>query len=318
MILDVKGLKKTFKGKYGGTVAVDDVSFMIKEGECLGIVGESGSGKSTVANLIAGLIPADSGSVNFCGNEVCGKKGKAARKARKKMQMVFQNPNASFNPKIKLIKAIAEPLKYDDEFRKSNHDELVYEALENVGLKKEYAQKYAWEISGGECQRAAIARAIISKPKLILCDEVTSALDVSIQAQILKLIYELKSKLKTSYMFISHDLASVSSVCDKVAVMYKGSILEFGKTGEVVKDPKHPYTADLIDSALNPGKRALQSQNDDVETSACKYYSQCRKTSEECLNYDLPGFVNEESYSACIKYLRSHDQLQKTYINSAR
>ena len=301
MILNVTNLNKTFKGKYGETIAAQKVSFEIKEGECLGLVGESGSGKSTVANLVAGLIPANSGSVVFCGNEICGKKGKAVRDARKDMQMVFQNPKASFNPRIKLIDAIAEPLAYNGEYKKDDYEKMVYESLGSVGLKKEYAQKYAWEISGGECQRAAIARAIISKPKLILCDEITSALDVSIQAQILKLMYELKDKLKMSYMFISHDLASVSSICDKVAVMYKGSILEYGDTLEVVKNPKHPYTADLIESALKPGKRELTSKSVKTPSMGCKYYAFCKNASDECTKYDVPEFKKDFSYSACIK-----------------
>ena len=203
--------------------------------ECLGLIGESGSGKSTVANLAAGLRKPTSGQISFYGEH---------------MQMVFQNPLTSFSPKMKILDSVCEGLRYRTTMTRKEQEARAYEVLEMVGLKQEYAQKYSHELSGGECQRAAIGRAIMIKPQLLICDEVTSALDVSVQAQIIRLLHNLKREMKMSYLFISHDLALVSSICDRIAVMYEGGIVESGSVREVLDNPREDYTKKLLDAVL--------------------------------------------------------------------
>lgn len=282
MLLEANNLIKSFKLKSKKSIAVDDISFCVDHKECLGIIGESGSGKSTTANLIAGFYKPDSGKINFNGRDLLSLSKREQKRQRLDMQMVFQNPAESFNPKMKLIKAIMEPLEIRGGSSIAEMKERAMEALRMVGLKDEYAEKYGWQVSGGECQRAAIARAIVSRPKLLICDEVTSALDVSVQAQILKLLDTLREELDMSYIFISHDLASVSSICDRVAVMYKGSILEYGKTMDIVSSPKHPYTKDLLESVRNPGGSEIYERDDFGPISGCKYYKNCRVADKEC------------------------------------
>lgn len=234
-ILEIKNLNKKFRDGKKEFYAVRDVSFSIAEGECLGLIGESGSGKSTVANLAAGLIPPTSGEITFSGEH---------------MQMVFQDPLMSFSPKMKILDSLCEGLRYRTSMSRKEQEQRAYEVLDQVGLKQEYAQKYSYELSGGECQRAAIGRAIMIHPQLLICDEVTSALDVSVQAQIVRLLKNLREEMRMSYLFISHDLALVSSVCDRIAVMYEGRILEEGPVREILNHPKEDYTKKLLDAVL--------------------------------------------------------------------
>ncbi|MDD2478045.1 MAG: ABC transporter ATP-binding protein [Candidatus ainarchaeum sp.] len=299
MIMQVSNLTKTFTISGKKQIAVDKVNLSIKRGECLGLIGESGSGKSTIANLIAGLLKPDSGSIIFNSSEFVKASAKDLQIARKEMQMVFQNPQESFNPRMKLIGAISEPLIYQKKYKKSEIEQLVYGTLERVGLKGEYAAKYAWEISGGECQRAAIARAIIGNPKLILCDEITSALDVSVQAQIISLLHQLKEETDMSFLFISHDLAIVSSICDNVAVMYKGQIMESGDTLSLINNPLHPYTRDLIFNALKPGEKRIEKVSDcNGMINGCKYYEFCNISEKQCREIP-PEEVNMNSHIIC-------------------
>ena len=235
-ILVVNNLNKTFRSGKTELQAVKNVSFSINQGECLGLIGESGSGKSTVANLVSGLLSPSSGSVCFSG---------------KNLQMIFQDPMASFSPRMNILDSLCEGLRYRTNLSGKEREQRAYEVLEQVGLKKEYAHKYCYELSGGECQRAAIGRAIMIKPELLICDEATSALDVSVQAQIIRLLKKLADGMKMSYLFISHDLALVSSLCDKIAVMYHGEIVESGATREVMEHPKEEYTRLLLDSVLS-------------------------------------------------------------------
>ena len=300
MLLCVEGLTKTFKKKSKVSVAVNNVSFTVGSKECLGIIGESGSGKSTTANMIAGFYPPDSGSITFNDTDLLSLSKRKQRELRMDMQMVFQNPAESFNPKIKLLNAIMEPLDIRGGMTSDEKKAKVMEALNMVELKEEYACKYGWQISGGECQRAAIARAIVSRPKLLICDEVTSALDVSVQAQILKLLDNLRETLDMSYIFISHDLASVSSICDRVAVMYKGSVLEYGKTMDIVGTPRHPYTQDLLESVRNPGGQEIFERDEFPPEKGCKYYLNCRIADEECKSF-TPEASSEDSYCLCRK-----------------
>lgn len=250
MILKVDNLKKTFYKKNNHFTAVDDVSFNVDEGECLGIIGESGSGKSTVANMVAGLIPCDSGEMYFLDSKLPEKPSRTGQLMRKNMQMVFQNPVLSFNPKMTVFDSVAEGLRYNTKKTKKEIENLVYETLDMVDIPREYATKKSFELSGGESQRVAIARAIIIRPKLLICDEVTSSLDVSVQAQIIKLLYHLKCELDMSYIFISHDLALVSSICDRVIVMKNGQVVEQGYTKDILYNPQQDYTKMLIKSVL--------------------------------------------------------------------
>ena len=235
IILTVDKLNKTFHSRKKELHAVKDVTFSICQGECLGLIGESGSGKSTVAKLVSGLIKPSSGSVSFTG---------------KNMQMVFQDPMMSFSPRMTILDSLCEGVRYCTNLTRKEQEKRAYEVLEQVGLKKDYAPKYSCELSGGECQRAAIGRAIMIKPELLICDEVTSALDVSVQAQIIRLLKGLADEMKMSYLFISHDLALVSGLCDRVAVMYQGEIVEMGQVREVIDYPKEVYTKHLLDSVL--------------------------------------------------------------------
>ena len=241
-ILTAEHLKKVFRGreKYGkkgkDICAVEDVSFSLRKGESLGLIGESGSGKSTVAYMTAGLLKPTEGTIHFYGNY---------------MQMVFQDPIKSLNPHRTVLDNICEGLIY----RKNGKSmaeirKLALEAMDLVHLDRSYAGRKGRELSGGECQRATIARAILIKPELLICDEVTSALDVSVQAQIMELLSELKRQMGLSYLFISHDIALVSHFCDRVAVMYKGRIVEEGATGQVLEHPQEEYTKRLLKSVL--------------------------------------------------------------------
>lgn len=249
-ILQVEHLTKNFQDE-GGTAdnVVDDVSFSLYQGEKLAIIGESGSGKTTVANMVTRLIDTTAGRIILAGEDITHAEGKKLREAYKKMQMVFQTPIESFDPRCILGDGIAESLINNGMSKK----EAMVEAerlLEECDLSKEFSKRYPHEVSGGQCQRAAIARAIAIKPKLLILDEATSALDVTVQADILNLLNRLKEEMNMSYLFICHDIALVQSFCDRVLVMYQGKIIEGGKTDDVIKYPKNAYTKNLIDSVL--------------------------------------------------------------------
>lgn len=249
-VLSITGLTKTFKNKNRKFTAVNAVDIDILCGECVGLIGESGSGKTTIANIVAGLVQADAGEIIFQNKNLMNISGKELYEARSNMQMIFQNPRLSFNEKMTIFDSIMEGINYYTEFSKEDKIKRVYEAMEMVKLPKEYAGRYSFEISGGECQRAAIARAIIIRPRFLICDEITSALDVSVQSQIIKLLLELKEELGMSYLFISHDLALVKNFCNRAYVMYKGDIVEMNDTEQLFKEPKHEYTKLLIKSIL--------------------------------------------------------------------
>lgn len=247
-IIEALDISKTFKVKKQSVRAVDSVSFSIKKGECLGLIGESGSGKSTVAQIIAGFETADSGTLNYLNRDIDMKK--RDYKSRFGMQMIFQDPLSSLNPKMKIKKILSEAALYLSDMKEKDRLDRAAEVLELVRLPREYLEKYPYELSGGECQRAAIARSIMLKPQLLICDEITSALDVSVQAQILKIINDLKNREKVSILFITHDLLLVNSVCDNIAVMHQGRIVETGKTDEIIRNCKNEYTKQLMDSIL--------------------------------------------------------------------
>lgn len=248
-LLQVEHLKKVFASGKKSFTAVDDVSFTLKQGECLGIVGESGSGKSTIARMITRLLETTEGKVILLGEDITHIKGKELRRAYQKMQMVFQIPAESFDPRRTLGDGIGESLR-NMGLSKRETGKKVEELLVTCGLTPEYADRYPHEVSGGQCQRAAIARALAVDPLLLICDEATSALDVTVQKQVLELMIELKEKKNLSFLLICHDLALVQAFCDRVLVLHHGQAVETGTPVEIINHPKTEYTRNLIDSVL--------------------------------------------------------------------
>lgn len=247
-LLTVSGLTKDFpiKGSKSKIKAVAGVSFSLNAGQTLGVVGESGSGKSTLGRLVLRLLEPSSGKIIFDGQEISELNSKELRTARRQMQMVFQDPFASLNPRMTIQALIREPLdihKIGDEIERLD---MVKKIIGLVGLTEDALTRYPHEFSGGQRQRISIARAIITRPKLIVADEPVSALDVSIQSQILNLMLDLRKDLNLTYIFISHDLSVIQHIADKVAVMYLGKIVEFATVDEIFSNPQHPYTRALI------------------------------------------------------------------------
>jgi peptide/nickel transport system ATP-binding protein/oligopeptide transport system ATP-binding protein len=310
-LLRVSGLGKHFPlqaSSFGGgrqTIrAVHDVSFAIGRGETLGLVGESGCGKSTTARLVLRLIEPSSGSILLDGAELRQFNAGALKKARQRMQIVFQDPMGSLNPRRTVGQSIAEPLIVNG-WKRRAIEERVQELMEEVELPPEYVQRYPHEFSGGQRQRIAIARALALKPDLVIADEPVSALDASIQSQILNLLERLKHENQLAYLFISHDLSVVRHICDKVAVMYLGEIVEQGSTAEVYNSPKHPYTRALLRAIPVPGSNpspveplegSLPSAID--PPSGCPFASRCRHVMEQCLTQKPPAFAISPSHSA--------------------
>lgn len=253
-ILEVSCISKTFhQANLLPIQAVRDVSLTVGEHECVGLVGESGCGKSTLARLITRLDTPDNGSIVLCGADITRSTGTALKRAYRNIKMIFQEPRSSFDPRLTLGESIQEALKpclLSSRARAQECESILAE----VGLNAGFAHAYPRDVSGGECQRAAIARAIVSKPRLLICDEATSALDVSVQAQILQLLRSLGTKNGMSFLFISHDLALVSSICQRVYVMYGGEIVEHGATNQIIHAPQSDYTRRLIASAMTMDK----------------------------------------------------------------
>ena len=251
-ILKVENLTKVFtrKGQPDFT-AVDHIGFELYPGECIGLIGESGSGKTTVVNMITRLVDATEGRVILDGDDIIQMSGKELRRAYQKMQMVFQTPTDSFDPRCTLGDGIGESLRNSGMSRADTKKEVA-RLLTECGLTPEFADRYPHEVSGGQCQRAAIARALAVKPKLLICDEATSSLDVTIQKEIIALLNELRTQhgAELSILFICHDIALVQQFCSRVLVLYKGKIVEQGVPNDVIRDPKDPYTKRLIDSIL--------------------------------------------------------------------
>jgi oligopeptide transport system ATP-binding protein len=260
VLVEVRGLKKYFPIKSGivfqrevaAVKAVDGVSFDIYEGETLGLVGESGCGKSTTGRTILQLHRATAGSVKFEGEELTTLQGEALRKMRRKMQMIFQDPYASLNPRMSVGRIVAEPLVVHNIGTKKEREERVAELLELVGLNPYFVRRYPHEFSGGQRQRIGLARALALNPKFIVADEPISALDVSIQAQVVNLLQKLQEDLGLTYLFIAHDLSMVRHLCNRVAVMYLGKIVEIADSEELYTNPLHPYTQALLSAVPVP------------------------------------------------------------------
>ena len=251
VLLKAEHLKKYFKSPHGTVKAVDDVSLEIYEGETLALVGESGCGKSTLGRVILNLITPTSGTVTFDGTDITALHGKTLRNMRAQMQLVFQDPFSSLDPRFTVGQIIAEPLQ-NLGLSKQEQQKRVLELMDRVSLQPEHYSRYPHQFSGGQRQRIGIARALAPNPRLIVCDEPVSALDVSIQAQILNLLKKLQSQSNLTYLFISHDLAVVRYISDRVCVMFLGQICELCSTAEAYEKPLHPYTRMLIDSAPEP------------------------------------------------------------------
>ncbi len=293
-ILEVEGLKKHFpvrQGFFQSTKevirAVDGVDFNILPNQTLGLVGESGCGKSTVARMILRLLIPDGGTIRFKGDEISGLNERQFKPMRKQMQMIFQDPYSSLNPRMTVSQSIAEGVRIAGVADRAKRRRRVSELLGMVGMPSASADRYPHEFSGGQRQRIGIARALSVSPGLILCDEPISALDVSIQAQIINLLKDLQAELGLSYLFISHDLNVVSYICDHVNVMYRGRIVESAPASILFDDPRHPYTLKLLAAA--PGEKliswkdhsssAVQAKRID---SDCPFSEQCPYLSETC------------------------------------
>lgn len=294
-IIDVEDLTKYFpvaKGSFARHVwlkAVDGVSFSVREGTVFSLVGESGCGKSTLARLVLRLVPRTSGTISFRGRDVRELKGDELKGFRKSVQIIFQDPFASLNPRMTVFDALSEPLKIHRITGKSGLRGRVMELLESVGLQEDVLDRYPHEFSGGQRQRICIARALAVSPEVIVADEPLSALDVSIQAQILNILQELKDRLKIAFLFISHDLRVIQYFSDEVGVMYLGKIVEYSKAEELFKKPLHPYTAILLSSAprIRPGESRRTVLKGDVPSpvnvpSGCPFHPRCPSRFEPC------------------------------------
>ncbi|WP_016700516.1 ABC transporter ATP-binding protein [Actinoalloteichus spitiensis] len=306
-ILQVRDLVKHFPVKRGvlfrrtiGQVkAVDGVSFDLNKGETLGVVGESGCGKSTLAQVLMRLEPATSGTAMFEGQDIFSLRGAALRKLRRDIQIVLQDPYTSLNPRMTVGDIVGEPFEIHPEVApKGDRQAKVRELLDVVGLSPEHANRYPHQFSGGQRQRIGIARALALRPKVIICDEPVSALDVSIQAQVMNLLAELRREFSLSYVFIAHDLSVVRHLSDRVGVMYLGRMVEMGTEQQIYEHPTHPYTQALLSSVPVPdpslrGQREIIRLTGDVPSpvsppSGCRFRTRCWKARDLCATETPP------------------------------
>lgn len=269
--------------------AVQDVSLEVRKGETLGVVGESGCGKSTLARLIVGLDRPTGGSITLDGRDIAQDAGDDPRKLARKVQYVFQDPVSSLNPRKTIRTILTAPLIHLIGLGKKDQERRLEELMEAVNLAPEFLDRYPHEISGGQAQRIGIARALAADPEVIVLDEPVSALDVSVQAQVLNILDELKTRFGLTYVFISHDLSVVESVSDRVAVMYFGRIAEIGPAREVFRSPRHPYTHLLLQSAPAPGRKSLVPEDANTELPdpynpppGCAFFARCPHATAKC------------------------------------
>ncbi|RMF80638.1 MAG: dipeptide ABC transporter ATP-binding protein [Chloroflexi bacterium] len=323
VLVSVRGLKKHFpitsgiilQRTVGHVKAVDDVSFDVYRGETLGLVGESGCGKSTTGRTILQLYRPTAGSVQFEGQELSTMKGEELRKMRKRMQMIFQDPFASLNPRMSVGRIVSEPLRIHKTVPRNQMQEFVENLLERVGLNPYFINRYPHEFSGGQRQRIGIARALALNPSFIVADEPISALDVSIQAQVVNLLQELQEEMNLTYLFIAHDLSMVRHICNRVAVMYLGKIVELGPTDEVYDNPLHPYTQALLSAVPVPDpivekQRQRIILTGDVPSPAnppigCNFNTRCPVALEPCFHEPDPPLIEHTPghWAACHRVL---------------
>ena len=323
-ILEVKDLVKhypltqgvLFKKQVGAVKAVDGISFELKKGETLGIVGESGCGKSTLAKVLMNLERATSGQVLFKGEDISQLSGGALKAVRRNIQMVFQDPYTSLNPRMTVGDIIGEPFEIHPEVApRGDRRKAVQDLLDVVGLNPEYINRYPHQFSGGQRQRIVIARGLALKPEIIICDEPVSALDVSVQAQVINLLEQLQGEFNLSYMFIAHDLSIVRHISDRVGVMYLGKMVEIGSDEQIYDHATHPYTQALLSAVPVPDPTARESRDRIVLTgdvpspanppSGCRFRTRCWKAQERCaVEVPLlapPGWLSGPAFhdSAC-------------------
>jgi oligopeptide transport system ATP-binding protein len=327
-ILEVEHLVKHFPIKSGllfdrevaSVKAVDDVSLTLHEGETLGLVGESGCGKSTLCRTIIQLLEPTSGSVKYRGNELVGVSRKKMRPVRREIQMIFQDPYASLNPRKRVGQIIGDPLQLHDLASGTQLRREVQQLMERVGLQPEHYNRYPHEFSGGQRQRIGIARALALRPKLIIADEPVSALDVSIQAQIINLLEDLQDEFNLSYIFVAHDLGVVRHVSDRIAVMYLGKIVERSPSEVLYERPIHPYSVALLSAVPIPDPKANAERTPivlegDVPSpvnppSACRFHTRCPWATEICSEDEPPLADYSEGQAAACHHPRNVDQGQ--------
>ena len=318
-ILSIDKLSKWFSitnawnHKVGDLKAIDEVSLSVNKGEILGVVGESGCGKSTLGKTIMGIHKPTSGSIKFEGEEVAGLSPSQSRQLRKKLQYTYQDPGSSLDPRWKIGRSLDEPLKIHTSLNKEERLNQVVEILEAVNLPETHLQLYPHEISGGQQRRVGLARILTLRPSLVILDEPTSGLDVSVQASILKLFLDLKKTFDLTYIFISHDLSVVRMMCDRLAVMYLGKVVELGPTEEVFDTPRHPYTQSLLSAIPQIGKERvtenfwLEGEPPDPSRlpSGCSFRTRCPFQDPKC-SLEIPGLVDRggRRWDACINSVK--------------
>lgn len=316
VLLEVKNLKKYFNTGGGVLHAVDEITFTLEEGKTLGVVGESGCGKTTLGRTILHLIEPTSGQVIFEGNDWSSPKKSSLGEMRSKMQIIFQDPYASLNPRMSVSELIMEPLALQKKLSKAELRERTAELMETVGLAQRFANAYPHELDGGRRQRIGIARALSLNPRFIVCDEPVSALDVSIQAQIINLLLELQEKYKIAYMFVTHDLSVVKHISDDIMVMYLGQMVEKAPSAELFEKPLHPYTKALLSAIPIPDihkqkKRIIMhgELTSPIDPKpGCRFANRCRYASEECHQPQKLSEYSPTHFVACCKYQTINDK----------
>lgn len=308
ILLYTRGLSKRFKVGNNEVHAVTDVNIEIRKSETVSLVGESGCGKSTLGRLILGLLKPTEGKIWFEDQELTGLKAKEFRKIRRDIQCIFQDPYSSLDPRVSVAGSVAEPLLINRACSREECRRRVDELLKTVGIPLEYKNRFPHQFSGGQRQRVGIARALALNPKLIVCDEPISALDVSIQAQVLNLLVELQEKMGLTYLFISHDLNVVRCISDRVYIMYLGSICEYGTAEEIFQNPHHPYTHFLLSAVpvVDPDDRkekkdiiAGEIPSPMNPPAGCRFHTRCPYATEICKE-EIPAFrVEGEHGCAC-------------------
>ncbi|MES3003801.1 MAG: ABC transporter ATP-binding protein [Pseudomonadota bacterium] len=311
-ILRVRGLEKTFvrrasQGRPASShKAVDGLSLDLRRGETLGLVGESGCGKSTAARLILRLVEADGGEIRFDGDDVRGLSRVGLRKARRRMQLVFQDPYASLDPRMSVGGVLDECLVVHGVEDRHERAQRVADALKNVGLRQDFAARFPHELSGGQRQRIGIARALILRPLMVIADEPVSALDVSVQAQVLNLLSDVQEQHALSMIFVAHDIAVVEQVSERIAVMFAGRIVESGPTEDLIARPLHPYTKALLSAVLSLDPSARRPRISEERDGAgpagqgCAYYARCPQREKRCAEAPPPlDSVDQHRSVAC-------------------
>lgn len=288
--------------------AVSDVSIEIRKGETFGLVGESGCGKSTFANATLGLLKPSSGKMMFDGTDIHTASPEQFKEMRRRMQKIFQDPGSSLNPRFTVFEVVAEPLVIRGGYTLEQRKELVLQMLKQVGLSETDLYRYPSDFSGGQQQRIAIARALILKPEYLVCDEPVSALDVCVHAQILNLLMDMQKKMGITYLFISHNLAVVKKICDRLAIMYLGKVVEYGNAEKIFANPVHPYTKALISAVLDLDMDSEKERvilKGDIASpidppSGCRFCKRCPKAREECETTPCPLVeIEPDHYAAC-------------------